>query len=435
MIRLISYNSSMSLLLDTSRPFRWYSELTELVRAISSAPPNEPEPDWLEWKSRAVLSEQRWHVLIAKFIAGFANRDPIVAKRSAGGCSYLVVGAEPGNVLGATQVDNAILHDGISRYVRESVRWNPQYIEHEGKQVLIVTVEPPEAGDLIVAMRRAYHSDERGSTSCREGDVFVRRHGKTELAGQEDYDMLVRRFANVAVRVSDISIRVAGQASVVPVSCDSDVISCWHHRQETSLLEPLQEETQETRGPVRLLNIEDRSPEEYRHEVATYLSKIEAVFPSIARAMALAEHGPSLQLLLVNDTEHNFQKVRVEIAIEANVWAYKNAEDAQPELPAAPRKWRSGPRISPPSLNSIPTLDIWEPQIDNSGPTIIEFADVDIRPSGREELDPIYLICDPKLAGKTLAAKWTATSSSASGVAHGEIPVKVLSQIFSPTIG
>ena len=51
------------------------------------------------------------------------------------------------------------------------------------------------------------------------------------------------------------------------------------------------------------------------------------------------------------------------------------------------------------------------------------------------ELDPIHLFCDVKLAGAMLTAKWTATSSSASGVARGEFPVKVSSKIFSLTIG
>ena len=50
------------------------------------------------------------------------------------------------------------------------------------------------------------------------------------------------------------------------------------------------------------------------------------------------------------------------------------------------------------------------------------------------ELDPVYLVCDVKLAGAMLTAQWTATSSSANGVARGEFPIKVSSEIFSLTI-
>ena len=74
----------MALKLDTSRQLRSVSELTNLVHAIASAPSTESEPDWLEWKRQADLSDKKWHARIAKFIAGFANRDPAVAKLKAG---------------------------------------------------------------------------------------------------------------------------------------------------------------------------------------------------------------------------------------------------------------------------------------------------------------------------------------------------------------
>ena len=424
----------MPLTLDTSRQFRSINELDDLVKAISSAPSSESEPVWLEWKREADLNDRRWHALISKCIAGFANRDPIVSKRWAGGCSYLVIGAEPGNVGGVTPVDNAILHAGISRFVRQTVRWSPQYIKQEGKQVLVITVESPEFGDQIVAMLTSYQSNERGASVCREGDVFIRRHGRTDLAGQQDYDMLVRRFAASGERASDIGVQVLNDVAAVPVACDSHVITTWRQREERARLEPLEQGTQDGRGSPLLLNFENRSPEEYRRQVASYLTKMASVFPSIARAGALLDRDPSMQLVVINETEHNFTGVRVEVTIEGDVWAYRSAEDAQPEMPTPPREWRSGPWITMPSIQSMPTVDIWGPHIDNSGSSSIEFPDVDIRPGERVTLDPIHLVCDVKLAGAMLTAKWTATSSSASGVARGDFPIKVSSEIFSLTI-
>ena len=421
----------MPLTLDASRQFRSIDELADLVQAISSAPLSESEPDWLEWKREADLNDRRWHALISKCITGFANRDPIVAERWAGGCSYLVIGAEPGNVGGVTPVDNAILHAGISRFVRQTVRWSPQYIQQEGKQVLVITVESPEFGDQIVAMLTSYQSSERGASVCREGDVFIRRQGRTDLAGQQDYDMLVRRFAASGERVSGIGVQVLNDVTAVPVACESHVITTWCQRKERALLEPLEQGTQDGSGSPHLLNFENRSQDEYRCQVASYLTEMASVFPYIARAGALVDRDPNMQLVLVNETEHNFTGVRVEVTIEGNVWAYRSAEDAQPKMPTPPREWRSGPWINIPSIQSMPTLDIWGPHIDNSGSTTIEFSDVDIRPGGRVELDPIQLACDVKLAGAMLTAKWTATSSSASGVARGEFPIKVSSEIFS----
>ena len=421
----------MPLTLDTSRQFRSINELTDLVQAISLAPLTESEPDWLEWKREADLSDRRWHVLIAKCIAGFANRDPIVAKRWAAGCSYLVVGAEPGNVSGVSPIDNADLHAGVSRFVRETVRWSPQYIQHDGKLVLVVTVEPPEYGGQIAAMLTSYQSHERGTGGCREGDVFIRRHGKTDLAGQEDFDMLLRRFASGAERVSGISVQALDTVTAVPVSCTTDDITTLSQRRESEFLAPLGLSTRDGIGLASFVNFENRSPDEYRRQVASYLAELSPLLPLMARALALRDRDPSLQLVVVNETEHNFAGTRVEVAIEGDVLAYRSAKDALPKMPRPPHKWNSAPVFSIPNLTTTPTLDIWGPHIDNSGSTSIEFSDVDLRPGAQVNLDPIHLVCDAKLAGATLTAKWTATSSGASGVARGEFPIKVSSEIFS----
>ena len=435
-VTTLSYHTFMALTLDTSRQLRSINELSELVQAISLAPSSESEPDWLEWKREADLNDRRWHALIAKCIAGFANRDPNVAKRWAGGCSYMIVGAEPGNVSGVTPIDNANLHAGISRFVRETVRWSPQYIRHGGTQVLVVTVEPPEFGDEIVAMRTSYQSNERGASVCRGGDVFIRRHGKTDHAGQEDFDMLIRRFADGAEQAGGISVQVLDTATAVPVGCKSDNITNWCQRRERELLAPLE---QGRHGGIDLTLVpilENRSPDEYRRQVASYLGAMSPLLPSMVRASALKDRAPHLKLVVVNETEHNFAGTRVEVAIEGDVWAYRNFEDAQPKLPTPPRKWGSASGLGRymPALTTMPTLDIWGPHIDNSGSTNIEFQDVDLRPHGRVKLDPIHVLCDAKLAGATLTAKWTATSSSASGVAHGEFSIKVSSEIFSSII-
>ena len=336
----------------------------------------------------------------------------------------MVVGTEPGNASGVVPVDNANLHAGISRFVRQTVRWNPQYIEYEGKQVLVITVEPPEFGDQIVAMMTSYQSNERGSSVCREGDVFIRRQGRTDHAIQEDFDMLVRRFTGGAERASGISVRVLGTATAVPVEFNSDSIATWVERKEREFLAPL--ERGSSIGSSLLSNVENRSPDEYRHQVKSYLTELRSLLPSMARAFALEDRDPNLRMLVVNDTEHNFARVRVAVRIEGDVSAHGSAEDAQPDMPTPPHKWGANrsifPSISMPTLTTIPKLDIWGPHIDNSGSTSIEFPDVDLRPGQRVELDPIHLVCDAKLAGATLTANWTATSSSASGICIWGVP-------------
>ena len=242
----LSYDRRMALELDTSRSFRSLDELTALVRAISRAPATESEPDWLEWKREADLSDRRWQAVIAKCIAGFANRDPAVAKRQADGCAYLVIGVEPGNLGGVSPVDNAMLHSGISRFLGPTVRWSPQYIEHVGKRVLIITVEAPAYGDRIVAMLVAYEPLQRGTSVCRKGDVFVRRHGSTDRATQEDYDALTRRFATGTEQSTGFRIEVMAPVTAVPVTCRPDEVLAWRQEEEQQLLAQFEEDSSAT---------------------------------------------------------------------------------------------------------------------------------------------------------------------------------------------
>ena len=417
----------MALALDISRQLRSAKELSDLIVAISTADASESEPDWLEWKREADLSSRRWHALIGKFIVGFANRDPAVASRATGGCAYLVIGVEPGNLAGVNPIDNADLHAGVSRFVRETVRWNPQYIEHRGRRVLVITVEPPESGDQIAAMLRAYQSDSRGSSVCREGDVFIRRHGNTDLATQDDFDMLVNRFGTGAERANTISVQTLGTVSAITVECGPVEIDAWCSEQRRVYLEPL--------GPYLRANVrpvfENRSPRSFRSEVESYLLEVAPLLRQKAHADALDDRDPGMRLTIVNETDYNFAASRVDVYIEGEVWAY--GSDPNPEMPVPPREWGyRGPFSAIARLPSMPTADFLGPLIDNSGPAHIQFNDVDLRPRGKIELDAIHLVCDANLAGATITATWTATSTSVNGVARGEFPVAASSDIVSP---
>ncbi len=416
----------MALSLDTSRAFRSLDELTKLVQAIVTAPPKESEPDWLEWKREADLADGRWKAIIAKFIAGFANRDPATAMQHAGGCGYLVIGVEPGNVLGVSPVDNADLHAGVSRFVGKGVRWSPQYVQYEGKQVLIVTVEPPANGDPIAAMLKGYQPD-RGASVCHEGAVFVRHHGTTKPATQDDYNLLARRFAAGGKQASGIRVEPVGSVTAVPVACGPDMVEAWCQREQTALLGGISQNSKEMFG--------NRTGKEYGRKVLSYLEESARLLPEKACAEALMGRDPSMHLMLVNETDHNFAAVRVEVAIDGDIWGFVSAEEAEPEMPARPRAWnvgslRTGFRM--PSLSAPRISEMLGPHIDNSRPTHIRFDKDNLRPRERIDLDPLYLVADASLAGMTLTIHWKATSTSADGVSAGEFTVTVSTGIVSP---
>ena len=420
----------MALELDTSRSFRSLDELTALVRAISRAPATESEPDWLEWKREADLSDRRWQAVIAKCIAGFANRDPAVAKRQADGCAYLVIGVEPGNLGGVSPVDNAMLHSGISRFLGPTVRWSPQYIEHVGKRVLLITVESPAYGDRIVAMLVAYEPQERGTSVCRKGDVFVRRHGSTDRATQEDYNMLARRFATGAEQATGFRIEVMAPVTAVPVTCGPDEVLAWRQEEEQQLLAQFEEDSLHSARSLLSAAGGYRSRDDYRRKVAAYLEDAVPHLSSEAHARAIADRPASMQLVLINDTERNFSAVRAELTIDADVWAYESDATAREVMPERPRTRRiiSLAYGYPDQLPTEPP----GPRIENSRPTWIAFDDVDLRPGGQVRLDPLHLVADATLAGAAVTAKWAATASNASGVARGEFPIIISRGIVSP---
>ena len=438
--------ADMALELDTSRQLRSISELTNLVHAISSAPSTESEPDWLEWKREADLSDRRWHARIAKFIAGFANRDPAVAKLQAGGCGYLVIGAEPGNVVGVSPIDNADLHSGVARFIRNTVRWNPHYVSHCEKQILVVTVEPPEMGDRVTAILRQY-TDMTGAMECRKGDVFVRRSGKTELATQEDYDVLVERHGAGNAKASGLTVLATEPVTAIVFGCTPDEVDTWRQREEQSLLEPLEQwATREPgqRWPTGLATVEKRSHDEYRREVAGYLDEVVRLLPSQARARAIEGRPPSLNLVLVNETEDNFAAVRVNVAIPGEIQAHNNALHALPMMPARPHPWcptvglENSGAVSGilhfDDLSAPSEQGLLRPIFNDSGSAPMEFGDIDLRPGQSVRFAPVYLTADAELAGKTLVAEWTATSTSTSGMARGWIPVEVSTEVVSPLL-
>ena len=70
-----------------------------------------------------------------------------------------------------------IFEQGIATYIggAEGPDWGPSYEDVDGKTVLVITVEPPRWGDPVFTFRR-------GFDAYRDGDIFIRRAGKTDHA-------------------------------------------------------------------------------------------------------------------------------------------------------------------------------------------------------------------------------------------------------------
>jgi hypothetical protein len=191
----------MTLRIDTSRAFTTHEERAALVRAVVAAQP-EDELDWIEWKIAGDLSKGPTQGTIARHILGMANRLPDRAALHAGGCGYLIMGAQPGSVPGITRVDPASLGQGVQSWLgTEGPAWWPHYDEDQSVPVLMVTVAAPQSGQRIFTLRKdlTVTTPKGDSKGYPAGTIFVRYPGRTEIARPGDIRALEDRYAAPAL--------------------------------------------------------------------------------------------------------------------------------------------------------------------------------------------------------------------------------------------
>jgi hypothetical protein len=459
-------NGGVALEIDTTRAFASPARKRELVAGIRDAPKHESEPSWLEWKGAVDFSQKRWYPEIACHCMGLANRNPDHAQRTAEGMGYVVVGAEPGNLCGAGPIDNARLEEGLAVYLG---RGGPQvsfdYVDVDGIDVLVISVQPPRWGDPIHAFAKAFHAHELPKADFKKGDVFVRREGRTARAEPEDYRMLERRFARTTAQPAlDVDLQLAKEASpITPIDDSPQSIVMWIDRERSRLRRPPDPlptgpKTTLARPPgarppgdvtldmIRRLGVtsepEQRSPKEYDAAVEQYVARAYEELPKYLRYRAVQEELAVLRLRLCNNTPDNYEGVAVVLTFGGHVSAYTDKreaawelyDDSNPKFPGAPRKW--GPRQVTKGLprsilrGDVPLLtpplgpNPRKPRIDNSASARIEFHSVHLRPRYSVKLEDVHLIVPAsEAAAGQITGEWYATSTSVSGMPEGTLLV------------
>jgi hypothetical protein len=388
--------------IDTAAAIRRPADQEALVRAVLAADPTD-ESYWLEWKSRVDLSTAEGRFTVAKGILGMANRHPDRAARTVEGCGYLLVGAEPNNLVGLTPVDGADLDNQLRRFLgQQGPQWYPTWIPINGTHVLLVTVEPPRWSDPI-------HLLHRDHGNCEVGMVFVRRGSSTARANPVEMAYLQERVARRADRVR-VELTLPTPGHIQPVDLRLDPVDTWVDAEREALVAPLerhfarqsaaatpidldrprQEGDQElvatlTPRQLRELRVrhdhgeeltpteqeqlaagqavmraagagtrrfaaaamgyepEDRTPEAYLDEVEAYLTATREAAVHNAVTTAVRDGVGRLQPVATNPTERNFTSILIEVQLDAPVLALdvEDYEDASPEpkLPTRPRQW------------------------------------------------------------------------------------------------
>jgi hypothetical protein len=413
----------VSLDLDLSRAPRSSRARVRLIEAVRDAAAHELETDWVEWKGgeRVDLSDGRWHAEIARQVIGFANRDPDRATRAFEGCACLLLGVEPGDVAGIDAIDSAQLQQGVSRYLPpDGPEWDPDVEEVDGVAVLVVTVEAPRWGDDIWTFRH-------GRDPLRDGDIFIRRPGKTDRASGAEMEMLQRRARRSAGQL-ELDVDLWQPVSVRPVALDDEARDRWATDERRWLLERLPQPGAAA-NLLATITFERRDRDEFLAAVDEYLRVARAALDDEVASRAVAEELGRVEFAVVNRTERNFAAVAVEISIEGRVAAFFSSADAEraSRFPGAPRPWGDPSHLAF-DIPSSPGLTVpRQPRgwIDNSGSTQIRFDAIDVRPHHNHRLPTVFLALLGPPFPRELVGRWYATSTSVDGFDSGEVMVPV----------
>lgn len=436
--------------IDISQPFRLPSELRTLVQAVHGADPHD-EHLWIEWKSRLDLTAPSGLQHVARHILGLANRDPSGAAYYAGGYGYLLVGVQPGQLVGVQTIDPEQMVAKIRALVGDVTRWTPEYVDVSGKRVLVVVVNPPRPGDPIHVLRRKIGNYEPGT-------VFARHPGRTDQATPGDMEMLQARLLERTPGLEFAVTPVLGTIEAWPEVADAaenwtqdtapGLLAARHHEKpclpsafNTNAFTAISAATLAFGG--KQVIPDKRTQEEYEAEVSEYLNQARNAFCARA-AWRLFRHGPThLQLVALNPTDQHFKAVRLCVHISGRVYSYSGEslrdveEDKEWPFPARPRPLGT-PTIKDPlaqfaNLGFLTNFDVPKPgfvtrrgfTIKDTGSVRIEYDDFSLRSGEKITLDRVPLIVGEP-AGTELEVEWSATAADTRGRLSGQFLLSVV---------
>lgn len=165
----------------------------ELTHWVAQEEPLQ-ESHWLEWKSDADLGQREWQARAAKFVLGAANRPAALARPTQDGHAFMLVGLEPGRVVGTPVVDPATIGAGLARYLGTTgPEYVLDYVQLGAATIAVVTVLPTPDGQRPYLARGSFSG---AKPVLQNGRIYVRRTGATEEAtAAEVDDMLVERVS------------------------------------------------------------------------------------------------------------------------------------------------------------------------------------------------------------------------------------------------
>jgi hypothetical protein len=288
------------------------------------------EVDYLELKSALSFIERqdrkRSAVLLSRAILGMANRMPDLAEKHLGGAGVVLIGIDQQTVVGAEQVDGAVLRDAVEPYVGEDgPRWDHQFINHRDGLILAVIVDPPQWGDSIHACRKDYYDDVT-KLAIRDGEVLVRVPGKTRPATSYDLSQLElrrsrARHTGAQVRVAYVGVFDRTSRANVHELIEGMVDWVAHELFESLPIptprriygSSMQALIEQTSGRA-----DRRSPDRFRADVEEWQSKCRAESEGVVTEFLRHNLGHGT-FVIENESDRYLENVRVQVTFPPGV--------------------------------------------------------------------------------------------------------------------
>ncbi len=419
---------------DFTKLARRPTERLAVVQHVLSTPILQ-ETDYLEWKTGYDLSTKPGAAAAAKHLIGFANRDFGQAGRHAGGHAYLLLGVEPGNLVGVASWDSADIENWLVRFAGPELRYDVDYVELTGKSILFLTVDSPNHGDPIYCLQRA--SSGPGGNALPEGTVFVRHGGKTETASAADMARLTARARAtvttlaLSVELGTSGLRVIGEDVLSAATRDAYV-----GRERAALLQTLPAERRPGYMGYAMPHItaysDRRTRDEFKLEVEAYVSAVASHWFTVVAVHQVENEESELVPVIVNDTDENYEDVVVELTLPFSslcVYTGRYEADSRLNLPERPDEWGKGllgrlsmPPIAPVRINRPPDPEV---EAKEKYATLVRFPPLHVRPRTTHRLQRLLLALPPILAGKSMPVSWRATARNTPGQQRGDIELAV----------
>jgi hypothetical protein len=395
---------------------------------------NLQETEYLEWKSAYDLSKRPGAAATARQMIGMANRDDASAARHAEGHAYVLIGVEPGDVPGVPEWDAAEIESWLTRFVEDELRYDIHYVSYEGVQVMVVTIDPPRAGNPIYSLQKASEDPETGK-SLDAGTIYVRHGSSTAPASPEDIRRLAAR-ASASTTTLDLDVQVDPSGLEV---IDRRLLTAEHRdrtlgdwsREMLSLLPKKEQEPWGTFAFQRPIG-ETRSENEYISEIDHYLQELKSAdhlwWAVMAEGWLKADHS-ILGVSIVNHSAENYEDTVVELTFglpRPHIHLDDHEVKEVMRTPERPREWgvseihSLAERIVPVHREPGPEIK----RIDERT-TLVRYPELRVRPHTTHELEPLLLALGHAHAGRIIPVRWRVTASNTRSDLSGDIELLV----------